>query len=601
MKRLSRGNVLLSVLIGGTLGLVAVVGVNTSTSHSLRAAHVKESFFIADNSIGTSLEALANLFNRYAIWERPRWDGTIEWLAVNDMTAVWTFHKDDGPLFAYTLCNERALAAQVPVLFGATGYPPNLHLCVDPGKTMLLSKLKFGTMKNDFAAAEYSLDLNTTTEILANQKGDKMGASVNARINMPPPLPWCDLSPTGNTIACEALQSLDMKTAASDKALAVLINDAASSLAPDLHGAVFDFNPTSLAPGTPNVRSNVKNPYCGDFSYSPAVCLRAACNSDGVCSGCAEWRPEQYTPGPPKTNTVLVRTTGYATDPPFDSHAKFDCQVTVNVLAPAFAGVAPPRPDNPPPETPKCPERGTLVLEANQGGCFPLRAYANTCKRPPPDMCLDADLYCHDGTFIRTRHCDAPYGQGCFHPDTQMLLGDGTYKRAEDIRHGDFLWNPFTQKGQRVEVVTAGPEQLPLVELGYDDIRLQVTTKHPVVTQRGVHQAVDVEAGDSMLGDDGKFHRVTHLARPQMPPGKFVYNFQLAGESRAITNHMIVAAGAITGDWMIQSYLEQGVRFGLSELALGWPTTNPIPIYSLVGKHLHGVGFVLNREKKWNE
>ena len=171
---------------------------------------------------------------------------------------------------------------------------------------------------------------------------------------------------------------------------------------------------------------------------------------------------------------------------------------------------------------------------------------------------------------------------GCFPPEAQIVMGDGTTKAIKRIRTGDLVWNPVRKKAFAVGAVFAGPEKNPLIEIGFGDKKITVTETHPLIvraTTEGsikpvalvsepnaksepdfrVKKANEVTKDDELLAQDGKFYRVEVLRQLPVQEGQIVYNFELLGESDQPADHTIVSAGIVTGDITAQ-YEVNGVR-----------------------------------------
>ena len=166
----------------------------------------------------------------------------------------------------------------------------------------------------------------------------------------------------------------------------------------------------------------------------------------------------------------------------------------------------------------------------------------------------------------------------CFPPETKIQMADRSEKKISQIKSGDLVWNPVLQKPMKVGNRLRGPEQSPLLEIGYGEIRVKVTQSHPMVVSskslvtKGQFQRVSIRrpnnsaisAGfrikkasaitrdDQILGADGQFHQVTFLRTVPVEPNQVVYNFELVSDSEHPAHHMIIADGIVTGDVLIQ-------------------------------------------------
>lgn len=168
----------------------------------------------------------------------------------------------------------------------------------------------------------------------------------------------------------------------------------------------------------------------------------------------------------------------------------------------------------------------------------------------------------------------------CFPPETLIQMSDGSTKRIDKIQTGDMVWNPASQKAMRVGNTLNGPEDKPLVQIGYGDTTVKVTQTHPMVTRSPllqdsafrpaslrsfdsqgetlnarVKKAGEVTLNDWIMGADGEFHKVTKVETLKQVEGQIVFNFELETDSKALADHMIVADGIVTGDVTVQAEL----------------------------------------------
>jgi hypothetical protein len=148
-------------------------------------------------------------------------------------------------------------------------------------------------------------------------------------------------------------------------------------------------------------------------------------------------------------------------------------------------------------------------------------------------------------------------GSGCFAPETEILMGDHTRKKVKAVKAGDLVWNPGRSQPSRVKKIVVGPEPIPMIELGYGDTRIQVTTTHPIPTQRKLVPAQQLTLQDSILGSDGKLHRVTIFRRLPLDKNQYVWNLLLDTDSEDEKDHLLVAGGIVTGDYFLQERLQK--------------------------------------------
>jgi|GEM_PF-3357173 len=151
-----------------------------------------------------------------------------------------------------------------------------------------------------------------------------------------------------------------------------------------------------------------------------------------------------------------------------------------------------------------------------------------------------------------------PRSEGCFSPETQIQMADGSSRRIDSLRAGDQVYNPLTHRSSRIKGLVKGPEAEPMIELGYDGKLVHVTTKHAFLTRSGVKAAKDLSPGEHLVGTDGKLHKLTDLRRLPVDPAQQVYNFVVDDPNDSPTHHVVVADGILTGDLQVQQDLAKG-------------------------------------------
>jgi hypothetical protein len=147
-------------------------------------------------------------------------------------------------------------------------------------------------------------------------------------------------------------------------------------------------------------------------------------------------------------------------------------------------------------------------------------------------------------------------GCGCFEEKTKIAMADGSEKLASEIRAGDMVWNPKTQKAQMIKKVIAGPEQWPLLEVKSAGKSVIVTGEHPFLTKDGLKPAFQLSANDVLVegSDEIPVESVTPQKRAAGDAVPEVWNFELLGSSEN-EDHYVLANGVMTGDLYLQQKL----------------------------------------------
>jgi len=143
---------------------------------------------------------------------------------------------------------------------------------------------------------------------------------------------------------------------------------------------------------------------------------------------------------------------------------------------------------------------------------------------------------------------------GCFTPNTQIKMANGSLKLASDIHENDYVFNPHYRTGIRVRKVVKGPEKKSLYEVKTSAGKVEVTEDHPFLTDRGWIQAMSLKKGDKLLGD-GKPKLVGQVKKLKYQGPQDVWNFELDTEDPMA--HVVVANGIPTGDLVTQLELKR--------------------------------------------
>ena len=156
--------------------------------------------------------------------------------------------------------------------------------------------------------------------------------------------------------------------------------------------------------------------------------------------------------------------------------------------------------------------------------------------------------------------CGSMRINGCFAPETKLTLADGSVKQAKEVKAGDELFNPLTKKAVTVERVIEGPEDVGMVSVKTASGELKVSQEHPMLTAKGLVQAKDLKAGDTVFNGDNQEVEVASVEIKPVEEGQYVINFIVKGDGDAkdYKNRMLLSEGVITGDLTTQIELKLG-------------------------------------------
>jgi len=162
------------------------------------------------------------------------------------------------------------------------------------------------------------------------------------------------------------------------------------------------------------------------------------------------------------------------------------------------------------------------------------------------------------------------YVGGCFATGTPIRMADGSERSVEDLKAGDKVLNPVTGQPQSIASTRKGYESKGLIEVGYDGKTIRVTENHPfIMPGNALRQARSLALGDSVLGHDGRYHKVTTLSQAAPEPYTWVHNLSLVSDSGAPEHHAVLAGGIVTGDHFLQNQLEAQIYAETSRAVRG--------------------------------
>lgn len=147
----------------------------------------------------------------------------------------------------------------------------------------------------------------------------------------------------------------------------------------------------------------------------------------------------------------------------------------------------------------------------------------------------------------------APRTDGCFAKGTEIQLPAGKTAKIETLNGNDVVLLA-DGRSALIEKIVVGPEAEPMVTFETTNGKsVTVTSKHPMMTERGLVKAQDVKISDKLLtAKAGEFVALSsvrrHITKDQ------VYNFELKGGKRD-EDHLVIANGLATGELFLQKRL----------------------------------------------
>jgi hypothetical protein len=147
----------------------------------------------------------------------------------------------------------------------------------------------------------------------------------------------------------------------------------------------------------------------------------------------------------------------------------------------------------------------------------------------------------------------------CFAEGTQVKRADGALVKIQDVKVGDKVLANGKGLALTVTSVSRGAENEKMVRLvddkGHDVL---VTSKHPVVTSKGVKQAETLTAGEQVVTDKG-LATLTNVAREAYSGQVWNLGLGTAGELAlaGMENRTLFANGILAGDSEMQLELSR--------------------------------------------
>lgn len=129
----------------------------------------------------------------------------------------------------------------------------------------------------------------------------------------------------------------------------------------------------------------------------------------------------------------------------------------------------------------------------------------------------------------------APHGcaGGCIAGDMLIHMGDGSQRRADEIRIGDRIRSADGQITV-VQNVFCGTEQYMTKVTTEGERILVLTAGHPVASERGVVTAEGLSVNDKLLLEDKTVDPVSSIEKTEY--NNTVYNFEFENGSLMIAN-----------------------------------------------------------------
>lgn len=148
---------------------------------------------------------------------------------------------------------------------------------------------------------------------------------------------------------------------------------------------------------------------------------------------------------------------------------------------------------------------------------------------------------------------------GCFVAGTKIQLNDKIHMPIETLKVG-YSVQLANGKTSKISKIVQGPEIKPVVRVEVSSGQIiELTEKHPVLTENGIVQAKNLTIGSKLKNKEGFWVSIQSLSTHKYD-GQ-VYNLELNGNSDQ--DHLIVSNGLVTGDLHLQNQLLSPKRLDL--------------------------------------
>ncbi len=136
---------------------------------------------------------------------------------------------------------------------------------------------------------------------------------------------------------------------------------------------------------------------------------------------------------------------------------------------------------------------------------------------------------------------------GCVAEDTEIMMGDGTQKKIQDVIIGESVMTGPDGSTDAIKNIWKGTdEKMYCVNCNHKQI--YASKDHPFVTKEGLKPLINLTDTDELLMEDGSYY-IIHYGYPLQ--GKMnVYNLDLCGEV-----HTMICNGFIIGDNVSQGQI----------------------------------------------
>lgn len=188
------------------------------------------------------------------------------------------------------------------------------------------------------------------------------------------------------------------------------------------------------------------------------------------------------------------------------------------------------------------------TVRASDNKVIMTKAYQIECKSVDPDQLAGRSYYTFEPGSQIIYIPPLRLWWGCHARDTQILMADGTKKRADEVEIGDRL-PVYGERVLTVNNVYTGTEEELFHITADTGSTLKISVGHPLLQEDGTAVPAEmIQTGDAVLAGDGSVVHVTEVKKERYEDE--VYNFSFEGEEG---ENYVIAEGLYSGDLYAQN------------------------------------------------
>lgn len=188
-----------------------------------------------------------------------------------------------------------------------------------------------------------------------------------------------------------------------------------------------------------------------------------------------------------------------------------------------------------------------MEIDVNFGGVpFPIPIFV---------VISSEDLAHNDPSYKKIKPIDIYWG--CLGKDTQVRMADQSCKTISDIRVGEMILDANGKSVQVVDIMTGMEEKMILVE-SEDGKSILLTDSHPILTERGMVLAKNLNAADILIMENGSKSALRYVYIHEY--NDQVYSLVFEKSTNLIGNSFIVGDFETQNEVMAQAAIIESAK-----------------------------------------